>query len=276
MSNESAMSLQPPDDGVGEISDAQPNSARMYDYLLGGAANFAVDRDAIADMQAIFPPAPHYARSNRGFLTRVVRYLCQHGIDQFLDLGSGVPTVGNVHEIAHQHTEQARIAYVDHDPVAVRHARRLLDPTESRVTVTEADLRDPDTVLAAPGVAGLLDFSRPVAVLAVGVLPFVPGNEARSLMTRYRDHLVPGSYAAVSHLAQLSMSDEQLAAGLDVMRRTPTPEQARTVDEVRDILHGYHLLEPGIVPVPEWHPDTTPTQEESQRSNCVGGLGIQR
>lgn len=269
MSDGHPMSLQPPEG----VNADQPNSARMYDFLLGGSANFAVDRAAVADMQRIFPDAAHYARSNRAFLGRVVRYLCDQGIDQFLDLGSGVPTVGNVHEIAHRHDPTARIAYVDHEPVAVHHARHLLGNGEDRVSVTEADLRDPDKVLAAPGVRDLLDFTRPVGLLAVGVLPFVLGDQARELMTDYGSRLASGSYAAVSHLAQLGMTDEQLEAGLEVMRRTPTPEQPRTVDEVRDILAAYTVVEPGIVPVPTWHAEQPPTHDETQRSNCVGGVG---
>ncbi|MHA6804095.1 SAM-dependent methyltransferase [Salinifilum ghardaiensis] len=269
MSAESPMSMQPPP----EVNDAQPNSARMYDFLLGGSANFAVDREAVADMQRVFPDAAHYAGCNRAFLGRVVRYLCRIGIDQFLDLGSGVPTVGNVHEIALAENPAARVAYVDHEPVAVHHARRLLGAGEERVSVTQADLRDPDAVWNAPGVTGLLDLTRPVGLLAVGVLPFVLGGEARALMTEYHRRLAPGSYAAVSHLAQLGMTDEQLAAGLEVMRRTPTPEEPRTVDEVREVLAAYALVEPGIVPVPTWHPESSPSEDEVQRSNCIGGIG---
>ncbi|KAA5830709.1 hypothetical protein F1721_21940 [Saccharopolyspora hirsuta] len=255
------------------VNVTKPNSARMYDFLLGGSHNFEVDRRAAEDMQQIFPDAAFYARSNRAFLGRVVRYLIDAGIEQFLDLGSGIPTVGNVHEIALERRPGARVAYVDHEPVAVRHARHVIGDDEDRVTITEADIRRPDEVLDAPGVRDLLDFSRPVAVLAVGVLPFVPGDEAAAVMAQYRDRTAPGSYAAVSHLSRIGMTEEQMAAGLEIMRRTPTPEQPRTPEEVRDLLPGYTIVEPGVVPVPQWRPDREPTEDEISRSNCYGAVG---
>jgi hypothetical protein len=257
----------------GRVNLQQPNSARMYDYLLGGSANFAVDRDAADEMQQIFPDSAHYCRCNRSFLGRVVRYLVQQGISQFLDLGSGIPTVGNVHEIAHERNPDARIAYVDHEPVAVQHARQLLGDEERRVTVNEVDIRDPEAVLNAPGVRELLDFSRPIGLLAVGILPFVLGDEAAAVMAYYRDRLPAGSYAAVSHVSRMSMTEEQIEAVMEIMKRTPTPEQHRTPEEIRALLDGYTLVEPGLVPVPRWRPGHEPTDDEVHRSNCYGAVG---
>lgn len=254
-----------------------PNAARMYDYHLGGSANFAVDRAAVDEMLEGYPGGSHYARVNRAFLGRVVRYLVNEvGIDQFLDLGSGVPTVGNVHEIAQTQNPNARVAYVDVEPIAVRHARHLLERDGvANVTVTEDDIRSPESVLSAQGVAGLLDFDRPVGVLAVGILPFIPGDEASQLMTSYRDATVSGSYAAVSHVSRTSLTEEQIRQIMDIMQRTSTPEQERTPEQIRALLPGYSLLEPGVVPVPEWHPDpdSTPSEEDVHQSNCYGAVG---
>lgn len=252
-----------------------PNAARMYDYHLGGSANFAIDREKAAEFEQLVPDMVHAVRCNRGFLGRVVRYLVTTaGIDQFLDLGSGIPTVGNVHEIAQQHNPAARVAYVDFEPIAVHHARRLLAEKNQRVTVSQVDIRDPAAVLAAPGVTGLLDFSRPVAVLAVGVLQFIHDG-ADELMATYRDATVPGSYAAVSHLSRTSFSQEQMRAFLNEMTtHTSTPDRERTPAEIARLLPGYSLLTPGVVPVPEWPGGESPTQETVYRSNCYGAVGV--
>lgn len=153
----------------------------------------------------------------RGVPVRISLLRRDSAVDQFLDLGSGIPTVGNVHEIAHEIQPGARIAYRDHDAIAVHHARNLLRDHEPRVTVTEADIREPEAVLASPGVLDLLDFARPIGVLAAGVLPFVPGDESAAIMARYPDHTAPGSYPAVSHLSRIGMTEEQMQARLDLL-----------------------------------------------------------
>ncbi|RRO20771.1 hypothetical protein EIL87_01925 [Saccharopolyspora rhizosphaerae] len=244
----------------------------MYDYYLGGSTNFEVDREAAeAGLQAM-PYARDYAVANRAFLRRAVSYLANQGIDQFLDLGSGIPTVGNVHEIAHRHDPHARIAYVDHEPVAVAHARALLDENPL-VTIDEADIRDPKAVLRAPGVSQI-DFSRPVAVLAVAILPFVPDqDEATALTAAYREACVPGSYLAVTHISQLAATDEQVVAAEEVMARTPTPVRWRPPEEIAELLHGYELVPPGLVPTPSWHPDQPPSEDDIARSNAYAALG---
>ena len=253
-----------------------PNAARMYDYHLGGSANFAVDREAIDEILTWLPEGSHYARANRGFLGRAVRHLVNEvGIDQFLDLGSGVPTIGNVHEIAQSQNPGARVAYVDFEPVAARHARHLLEQEGAqRVTVTEADIRDPSTVLSSPGVADLVDFDRPVAVLAVGVLPFVPDGQAQDLMATYRDATVAGSCAVISHISRTCWTEEQMQRLMVIMRRTPTPERERTPQQIRTLLPGYTLVPPGVVPVPEWRPETAPSDDDVHRSNCYGAVGF--
>lgn len=257
-----------------EIDVERPNAARMYDYYLGGSTNFEVDRAAAEAGRGAMPDAETYARANRAFLGRAVRYLCSVGIDQFLDLGSGIPTKGNVHEIARQANPEARVAYVDIESVAVAHSRRILADVDG-VTVTRADIRRPDTVLNAPGVAGLLDFSRPVAVLAVAIMPFVPDDaEAAAVMAAYRQACTSGSYVAVSHISQLAATAEQVAAAEEVMARTPTPVSWRTADRIVPLLEGCSLVPPGLVPVPLWRPDGPVEPEQVVRANAFGAVGV--
>ena len=159
-----------------EIDIERPSVARMYDYFLGGSHNFAADRELAERARQVFPDAPYVVRANRAFLRRAVTALSGLGVDQFLDLGSGIPTVGNVHEIAHAADPSAQVIYVDADPVAAAHATALLQG-ERRVGVLHADLRDPQAIVSAAADSGRLDFSRPVAVLLVSVLPFVPDED---------------------------------------------------------------------------------------------------
>lgn len=232
------------------------NAARIYDYFLGGAHNFAVDRAVAAQVAAGHPEFTAVIHANRAFLGRVVEWCLAQGLDQFLDLGSGVPTVGNVHEIARRRHPEARVAYVDFEPVAVAHAQELLADIE-QATITHADLRDPARVLAAPGVAGLLDFARPVAVLAVAVLHFIDTDLA-ALLERYRQVLVPGSVIAVSH-ASADHDDPQVAtrarAAAAAYATSATPLTLRDRSQIRAMLDGLALVSPGLVDVRDWpHP----------------------
>jgi SAM-dependent methyltransferase len=251
-----------------------PNVARMYDYLLGGGANFAVDREAADAAEAAWPYLRQGARIQRAFLGRAVRCLAEQGVDQFLDLGSGIPTAGNVHEIALRHNPAARVAYVDYEPVAVQAARGMLggDP---RVSVTQADIREPDAVLSAPTVAGLIDFSRPVAVLAVGILHFLPDtDDPAGLLGVYRDACPPGSHLAISHASQVSLPDEQVARFLAAYARSTTPALWRTVEQIRPFLDGYRLVDPGLVLLPLWRPDYPVSDTHAAESNIYGAVGV--
>ncbi len=261
------------DETVGDLQanpDAdRPNAARMYDYFLGGSANFAVDRAAAEQALTVTPEIGRFARANRSFLGRAVAHLCARGVDQFLDLGSGVPTVGNVHEIAHRHDPEARVAYVDVEPVAVSHARWLLGE-HPRVTVTQADVRRPAEVLAMPGVAGLLDFSRPVAVLAVAILHFVPDDDdPAGIVAAYRDTCVPGSYLCLSHASAVTMSEQEVSGGQEVYRSTSTPITPRSDAAIMAMLTGYELLEPGLVSLDQWRPET-----QDDVANGYGAVGV--
>jgi hypothetical protein len=242
------------------IDFERANAARIYDYILGGSHNFAVDRDQAARTMAAYPDIARSAQANRAFLGSVVRWCLSHGVDQFLDLGSGVPTVGNVHEIAHAIDPGARVAYVDFEPVAVAHAQEITADLP-RVTVTRADIRDPDSVLDAPGVIDLLDLARPVGLLMVAVLHFV-ADHAAALVARYRDALAPGSVVAMSHNSD-DQDDPALAVALrgvaEAMRGSATELTLRDRAELGGFFAGLELVPPGLVDVVDWpEPDRTP------------------
>ncbi|MFD0922349.1 SAM-dependent methyltransferase [Saccharopolyspora rosea] len=257
----------------GDVDLESPNAARMYDYYLGGKAHLSVDQEAAERQLAVIPSTREWARANRSFLRRAVRYLAGQGIDQFLDLGSGIPTVGNVHEVAHELNPRARVAYVDFEPVAVAHARYLLGD-DPRVTVTQADIRDPQQVLAAPGVAGLLDFTRPVGVLAVAILHFVAdSDDPAGVVAGYRDACVPGSHLAVSHLSRVTFTDEQLAHGHAIYSRTSTPGTLRSREEIAALLTGYQLVDPGLVLLPQWRPEEPVDDALAASTNSYAGVG---
>lgn len=254
----------------------RPSSARMYDYLLGGGQNFAVDREAAEAAAAAFPHFRAAIRANRSYLGRAAGYLAKAGIDQFLDLGSGIPTVGNVHEVVHRYNPDARVAYVDREPVAVAHASELL-VDEPLVTITQADIRFPKNVLSAPTVANLLDFDRPIAVLAMGILHFLSDDDDPfGMLAAYRDVSCAGSYLAISHANQVTLTDEQVQGFLDAYARTPTPTLFRSAEEIRRLMDGYKLIEPGLVLAPYWHPDQPGQvdEDEAAATNLRAAVGI--
>ncbi|MFD0203926.1 MULTISPECIES: SAM-dependent methyltransferase [Saccharothrix] len=237
----------------------RPSAARMYDYFLGGSHNFAVDREAAKSVEQIFPGMSGAARANRSFLRRAVRYLLSQGIDQFLDLGSGIPTVGNVHEIAQQTNPEARVVYADVEPVAVAHSTALL-AGNPRASAIQADLRDPDSVLGNEEVRAMLDFDRPIGLLMVAVLHFVPdADDPHAAIARYREVLAPGSYVAISHASWDGVSQEGRESGEQVnaiYRKTDSPLVLRTGVEVAAFFDGLEVVEPGVVPLSEWRPDS--------------------
>jgi len=232
----------------------RPNAARVYDFYLGGAHNFAIDRQMAAQALAGWPELPLIMRANRAFLRRAVRFLARSGVRQFLDLGSGIPTVGNVHEVARAEEPSARVVYVDIDPVAVAHSRAILDG-DPRVTPIQADLRSPADVLDLAAREGGLDLTQPVAVLLVAVLHFVPdSDDPGRVMAEYRDGTAPGSAIAICHATadgQGERADEHRA----LYARTPTPMTMRSHADVSRLLAGYELVEPGLVYMSQWRPD---------------------
>ncbi|GGL96995.1 MULTISPECIES: SAM-dependent methyltransferase [Micromonospora] len=252
----------------------RPSVARMYDYYLGGSHNFAADRAAARAMMDAVPEAPLMAQANRAFLRRVVHHLIEAGVRQFLDIGSGIPTVGNVHEIAQRAAPESRVVYVDVDPIAVAHSREILAGNERAVVIQE-DLRNPAGILAHPEVTGLLDFTRPVAVLIVAVLHFVPDSDhPDQLLRTLREALVPGSYLALSQVSLdgRRQSPEQGEAER-VYRRTDNPLWFRSHAELTALLAGFELVEPGVVWVSQWHPEAPEGAEDAEAAGFLGGVG---
>jgi hypothetical protein len=241
------------------VDPVTPNVARIYDCLLGGKDNFAADRAAAAQLTAAIPDIAAIARDNRAFLVRVVRYLAaEAGITQFLDLGSGLPTQSNVHQVAQQAAPGARVAYIDYDPVVWSHGQALLASAEG-VAMVLADLARPADVLGHPEVKQLLDFSRPVALLCTATLHFV-ADEARphEAIAAYRDHMAPGSCLAITHGSmegadQDPQGDNEHASG--VFSRSSARLHSRPIPEILRFFDGFDLIEPGLAWMPEWRPD---------------------
>ena len=254
------------DNGAYSATQKPATAARMYDYYLGGIHNFPADQAAAKELVARYPFVPALARSNRAFVGRAVRYLTGAGVRQFFDIGSGIPTVGNVHEIAQDATPDARVVYVDLDPVAVAEGQEILEGNPTAIAI-RGDIRSPDQLLAHPEVRRLLDFGTPIAVLLAAVLHFIPDDtEAFGAVERFVGALAPGSYLVVSHTAtETFMPDGQAPADReDIYRsRTSTPGTVRTRDEVAGFFAGLDVVEPGVVQVDQWRPDLAPSSAGS-------------
>jgi O-methyltransferase involved in polyketide biosynthesis len=227
-----------------------PSQARIYDVLIGGKDNFAVDRAAAEVIIAGAPDAPPAALDNRAFLGRAVRYCVEQGIRQFLDIGTGLPTQGNVHEIALPLEPDAHIVYVDYDPIVLSHARALLAPTGG-TSVIQADLRDTDGILAHPEVQRLIDFDQPVAVLLVAVLNFVTDEEARRAVHILRERMAPGSMLVISHVTADNDPERGAEAGKG-WDKTGSGMHFRERADVERYFDGFELADPGLVWVAHW------------------------
>jgi hypothetical protein len=236
-----------------DVDLSRPNPARVYDYILGGANNFEVDREFAKRMMASLPDAQAQAQENRGFLRRVVSHLAEQGIRQFVDLGSGIPTVGNTHEVVQRIDPTAKVVYVDHEPVAVAHSELILQGNEN-AAIIRGDVRDSTTILNDGVIKRMIDFDEPVAILMFAVLHFVSDEEdPYRLVARYRDATVPGSYLAVSHITQ----DDRPEIGelVEQYQRSVNMLTERTKAEVTRLFAGYDLIEPGVVFTREWRPE---------------------
>jgi SAM-dependent methyltransferase len=239
-----------------------PSPARIYDFLLGGKDNYPADRQAAQDLMAAIPDVRMFARQNRAFLRRAVQYLAaEAGIRQFVDVGTGLPTQGNVHEIARAAAPGARVVCVDNDPVVLAHGRAMLHGVTD-TAIIEHDLRRPAEILADPELAKLIDLSEPVALLLVAVLHFIADeDEPAALVHELTDALAPGSYVVLSHATADSRPES--AAGERVYERASAQARARTRDQVLAMVAGLDLVEPGLVWAPQWHPgpDVQPDQD---------------
>jgi SAM-dependent methyltransferase len=252
-----------------------PNVARMYDYYLGGKDNFEADRIAAEEVLAHLPGQRRSALENRRFLRRVVRYLtAEAGIGQFLDIGVGLPTQGAVHEVAHELNPRARVAYVDYDPMVVRHGLALL-AKQDRSVVVEADLRRPAELLADPVVRNHLDFSRPVAVMLLAILHFVADeHDPDQILAQLREALVPGSYLIISHVGSDLFPDMAAAErAAKVYERASEPIVPRSRERILGFFGDFELIEPGLVPKHQWRPVT---EEAAKVTSDISWGGVAR
>jgi hypothetical protein len=237
------------------VDTQQANTARVYDYLVGGTHNFRSDQDVGRAILAVDPEARRFARANRDFLGRAVRFLAGVGIRQFLDIGSGIPTEGNVHEVAQQAAPGARVAYVDSDPVAIAHSRALLTGND-RAEVIPGDLRDPAAILASEATRRLIDLSQPVGLLLVAVLHFIASaDDPWRLVAALRDAIAPGSYLVLGQGTFEGQADTARAFQTMYNRSVATKIHMRTRAEILRFFDGFELVAPGLVFVPEWRPD---------------------
>jgi hypothetical protein len=239
------------------VDTKRANVARIYDYWLDGTHNFLADQDVGRAIAAVEPRMRALAKENRAFLGRAVRFLGAAGIDQFLDLGSGIPTSGNVHEIAQQANPAARVAYVDIDPVAIAHSKAILAGNDY-AAIADADLREPEKILAHSTVSRLIDFSRPLGLIVLAVLQFISDAEDPwTIMATLRGALAPGSYLVLGHATdEGSRPSVAQAAEAVYNRNVATQIHLRSVGEIQRMFDGFELVEPGLVYTPMWRPDT--------------------
>jgi SAM-dependent methyltransferase len=239
------------------IDTQRANVARVYDYWLGGSHNFLADQDLGRAIAAVEPNVRAIARANRAFVGRAVRFLAAAGIRQFLDIGSGIPTQGNVHEVAQRADPAARVAYVDIDPVAIAHSKAILSGNDN-ATIIDADLRDPEKILAHPATQRLIDFGQPAGLLIVAMLHFISDAEDPwRLVAALRDALAPGSYLVLCHGTNESKPSVAKAAQKVYNSSVATQVHVRSRAEILRFFDGFELVDPGLVYIPQWHPDSS-------------------
>ncbi|HST82809.1 MAG TPA: SAM-dependent methyltransferase [Kineosporiaceae bacterium] len=240
-----------------QIDTERPSPARMYDYALGGKDNFEVDRAAVESVAEILPEFRQVALANRGFLVRAVNTLADLGIDQFIDLGTGIPTSPNVHQIAQHVHPHAKVVYVDNDPIVMAHNRALRSRWPGVLTVLR-DLREPASVIDSEEVRNHLDFDRPIAVLFVAVLHFVHRDLGVEVVTQFRQALPAGSYVAISTACLDGMAPALVNRLEQVYAKSPAPLELRTTEQIEQLFEGLDLLPPGLKDVTQWRGDEKP------------------
>ncbi|CAM5606447.1 MULTISPECIES: SAM-dependent methyltransferase [Streptomyces] len=257
------------------IDISVPSVSRIYDYYLGGSYNFEVDREAARKAMEFMPGLPKIMQANRAFMRRAVRFAVGEGVTQFLDIGSGIPTFGNVHEVARAADPGARVVYVDHDPVAVAHSEAVLAGDEG-TGVVAADLRKPQEILASSEVERLIDLNRPVALLLVAILHFVEDeDDPYGAVAELRDALPPGSMLVLTHASYegIPLSEERAKGTVDVYEGIRNPLIMRSRDGIARFFEGYDMVEPGLVPMPLWRPDTAPEDDDRWAFSGFAGVG---
>jgi hypothetical protein len=259
----------------------RPNAARTYDWALGGTANWAIDRQYGEQALKAYPLLREATRANRAFLGRAVRHCLAEGITQFLDLGSGVPTMRNVHEVADEVNPDSRCVYVDIEPVAVAHARLLLEKNgdPNRHAVLHANLCDAEAVWDTAFATGVLDPGKPIGLLTVAVLHFLPDSTGvREAAQTYRELLPSGSRYVLSHISPADVDEiaqDQLKNLEKVSKQSSTPGVLRSRDELMAFFGTLELLDPGLVPVEQWRPDPTDDPDIAVRA-ALGGVALKR
>ncbi len=258
-----------------DIDTSVAHIARVYDYWLGGKDNFGPDREAGDEAITAYPQLVSSVRANRAFLARTVRYLAEEaGIRQFLDIGTGIPTANNTHEVAQSIAPEARVVYADNDPMVLAHARALLrSAPEGRTAYLDADVRDPDSILHAA--AGVLDFGQPVAVMLVAILHFVSEDEdPAGIIARFMADLPPGSSLTISHVPSDMHATAMKAMGDSLNRLLAQHSTYRSREQVTRFFAGLDLVPPGVVPIQEWRPSTP--EEAKAAAAMWGGVALKR
>ncbi|MEC3997989.1 SAM-dependent methyltransferase [Actinacidiphila sp. DG2A-62] len=255
-----------------QIDTSLPHPARMYDYFLGGKDNYEVDREAADRVLAAAPEVAVFARANRAFLARAVRHLARSGVRQFIDIGTGIPTSPNTHEVAQAVDSEVRVAYIDNDPIVATHAgARLLGTGNTGFFL--GDMRDPSTILGHPTIGELIDVQEPIAVLLVSVLHFVgDADDPAGLLAAYRRALPPGSFLVLSH-ATADFHREEAVEVAEIYKNSTAPLTPRTHAQVLDLFAGFELVEPGLVQVHQWRPDEDAAPHGGGPVGVYGGIG---
>jgi hypothetical protein len=256
-------------DGV-NLELHRAHSARMYDYFLGGITNFAADREAAGKAKAVMPWIETTARINRAFMHRSTRALAEAGIDQFLDVGTGIPTSPNLHEIAQRVNPAARVVYADNDPIVLAHAKALLiGTTEGRTSYVQADVTDPAALLASAELRETLDFSRPIALSLNALLHFVPDELGTyGIVELFKGALVSGSALAMTHVTS-DFAPGEIARLVDIYQSAGTALQSRSEQEFTRFFTGWDLVAPGVVPTQRWRPDSAKAAAASDIESSV-------
>lgn len=245
------------------LDTSTASTARIYDFYLGGKNNFPVDRERGQEMIKLVPELPTIARANRAFLVRAVRFLAGKGIDQFIDLGTGIPTSPNVHEVARDINPGTRVVYVDHDP-AVRIYNRAILKTDGVASI-EGDIREPERVLANPELRELIDFTRPAAVLFVAVFHFIEDKyKPAAIVKKFTEQLTAGSYVALSTAISDDNDPAIIRGAEEIYANVTAPAVLRTRAQAGALLAGLDLILPGLVPLADWRPDSRSRAQKEQ------------
>jgi len=255
-----------------DIDTTVPHIARIYNYWLGGKDYFAVDKEAAEQVMRSYSAILPGVRANRAFLGRAVRHLAaEAGIRQFLDIGTGIPSANNTHEVAQATAPDSRVVYVDNDPIVLAHARALLTSVTGTTAYLDADVRDPATILA--GAAATLDFGRPIAVMLIAIMHCVPDeNDPYGIVRTLLDAVPPGSYLVLSQPAKDMIPEKSAQAEAALTEAMRQKVQYRTHAEVSRFFDGLKLVEPGVVHLPEWRPDE-PVDPDGPVTGMWGGMG---